>query len=930
MGDSPGPQPGVQDYWRTEKCRKQLVVEESQWKQMTEAVARVMAPLRRADMRWWQIRRRDADLERGLRPDPELEEQREKEVPPEAVGYAARQALGHPTLIREHAHQGWRWATFERVWQDIRYALRQLLRSPGFAAVAVMTLALGIGATTAIFTLVYDVMLRPLPFIQADRLVTVEEKVAEWSDIYPTLPVSANHFTFWQHQNRSFDSMALLQQFPVPLGSGDRPQQVEVMWATPGIFSVLRVQPSLGRAYTISEGQKGNEHVAVLMYDLWHQHFNADPGVLGKTIRLDGVPYAIVGVMPRSFHVPSLQWSATIGQTDRSRPVEVLAPLAFSKERLAEEMGDLNYFGLARLNPGVSLRAATADLDALQRTIGENLPADEKATLSVGLTPFQDTLVGNNRKPLVILLAAAACLLLVGCVNVTNLLLARAVGRKQQMAVAAALGATRAEMVRMAIRETVVLAAAGGGLGILLASGVVPAMRRYLPPALDFRGPLHVDWMGAGCALLLAAIASLLAGAAPALMISRTAPFEVLHSESRLAGESRGNRRARRALVAIEVAVSVALVLMTGLMTASLVRLMSVDRGFTTERTITATLELPGKSYQDDQHRAAFYKTVLERVDRLPGVEQVAFASGLPLEADDWGDMARIQGDSRPDTQLPIENFRWVSPDYFSTIHLDLIAGSIFTQGEWGQNLALVSEKTAKTLWPGLNPIGRQFSWGNPATEKPFTVIGIVRDARTVSLAKPDPMLIYVPYWYRTEPSAGLMVRTRQEPVEMAATIRKAIWSIDGSVPIPEVRALAGVVTDSVANQRFEMYLLLLFAASALFLAGLGVYGVVTYSVAQRNHEIGLRMALGARRTTVYRLVLWDGLLPVALGAVGGIGLAFASMRLLRSLLFQVSPYDPTLTAGAICVLLTVGTIACLLPARRAASVDPIQTLRTE
>jgi predicted permease len=883
-------------------------------------------------MRWWKIGKRDADLERELRSDLDLEEeeQRERGLSPEEAHYGAQRALGNTTLIREQIHDAWGWSAFERLSQDIRYAARQLLRSPGFTAVAVMTLTLGIGATTAIFTLVYDVMLRPLPFTYPDRLVTVEEKVAEWSNIYPTLPVSANHFSFWQRHSRSFDSMALLQQFPVPLGSGDRPQQMEVMWATPGIFSVLQVQPSLGRAYTVSEGQKGNEHVAVLMYDLWHQHFNADPGVLGKSIQLDGTPYTVVGVMPRSFHVPSLQWSATIGETDRSRPVEVLAPLAFSKDRLAEEMGDLNYFGLARLNPGVSVSAATADLDSLQHTIGENLPADEKSTLSVTLTPFQDALVGNNRKPLLILLAAAACLLLVGCVNVTNLLLARAVGRRQQMAVAAALGASRAEMVRMAIREIVVLATAGSGLGILFASGMVPAMQRYLPPALDFRGPLHVDWMGAGCALILAVIASLLAGAAPALMISRTAPFEVLHCESRLAGESRGNRRARRTLVGIEVAVSVALVLMTGLLTASLVRLMSVDRGFTTERTITATLELPGKSYQGDQRRAAFYKTVLERIDRLPGVEHAALASGLPLEGDDWGDMARVQGDSRPDTQLPIENFRWVSPDYFSTIHLELFAGRFFTQDEWGKNLALVSEKTAKTLWPGKNPIGQQFGWGNPITEKPFTVVGIVKDARTVSLAKPDPMVIYVPYWYRTEGTAGLMVRTRQEPFDIADAIRKTIWDMDGTVPVPEVRVLAGVVSDSLANQRFEMYLLLFFAASALSLAGLGVYGVVTYSVAQRHREIGLRIALGAQRRTVYRLVLRDGLLPVAIGAAAGVLLAFGSARAVSSLLFQVSPYDPTVAVGAVCILLAVGVAACLLPARRAASVDPMQSLRME
>jgi predicted permease len=448
--------------------------------------------------------------------------------------------------------------------QDVRYALRQLGKSPGFTATVISTLALGIGATTAIFTLVYDVMLRPLPFVQADRLVNLEEIAAEWSNIFPTLPVSANHFTFWQEHSRSFDSMAVMQQGSAPLGGIDRPLQVGVLSATPGIFSVLQVQPSLGRAFNAGEAQPGHEHVAVLMYDMWREQFGGDRDILGKTVRLNGFPYTVVGVMPQSFHMPAVQTMASIGETNRPLPIGVLEPLAFSKETLAEEMGEMNYFGLARLKQGASVAAATSDLDALQHTISTNLPADEKATLSVALTPFQEELVGNNRKPLIILLVAVAGLLLVGCVNVANLLLARGAGRKQQMAVAAALGASRAAMVRMALRETTVLAAAGGGLGVLLAAVIVPAMQRYLPPSLDFRGSLHLDWTGTGCALILSVVATLLAGIAPALMVSRTAPQEVLHSESRLASESRGSRSARRVLVGVEVAVSVALVLMTG------------------------------------------------------------------------------------------------------------------------------------------------------------------------------------------------------------------------------------------------------------------------------------------------------------------------------------------------------------------------------
>jgi predicted permease len=292
--------------------------------------------------------------------------------------------------------------------------------------------------------------------------------------------------------------------------------------------------------------------------------------------------------------------------------------------------------------------------------------------------------------------------------------------------------------------------------------------------------------------------------------------------------------------------------------------------------------------------------------------------------------MARVAGDTRPTTQLPLESFRWVSPEYFSTIDLHLVAGQFFSQSDWGRNLALVSEKTARTLWPGKDPVGQQFSRGDPGEEKPFTVAGVVADARTISLAKPDPMLIYVPYWYRCEPVAGLVVRMRQNPAAMGDAIRQTIWSVDRSVPVPAVRALGGVVADSVANQRFEMDLLLLFATSALLLAGLGVYGVVMYSVVQRSREIGLRIALGAQRSGIYQLVLRDGLTPVALGAAAGIALAFASARVVSSLLFQVSPYDPALALAAVCALLAIGATACLLPARRAASIEPMQALRSE
>jgi predicted permease len=811
---------------------------------------------------------------------------------------------------------------------DLRYALRQLRKSPGFTLAALLTLALGIGATTAIFTLVYDVLLKPLPYTHPGQLVVMEEQVAEFRDIYPTLPMNANHFTFWQQHGNSFQSMALMEQKSMPLGVGGHPSQISVLNATPGIFPVLDSAPLLGRAFSPQEAQPGHEHVVVLMDSLWRQQFQADPAILGKTVTLNGFPYIVIGVMPRSFHLPFIETFASV-DSNRPQPIQALLPMAFSKDLLQEAMGEFDYFGLARLKPGVSVAQAASEINALQRTIMGGLAADEKATLSANLTPFQQALVGNNQRPLLILLAAVAGLLLVGCVNITNLLLARAAGRRQQMAVAAALGASRAEMLHMALRETLVLAALGGGLGILLAMAIVPAMQRYLPPALDFRGSLHLDWAGAACALVLAVLATLLAGAAPAWMIARTEPQEVLHSESRLASESRSSKRMRRVLVAGEVAVSVALVLVTGLVTASLYRLLNVDHGFEAERVVTAMVDLPSKAYSETQTRFVFYRTILERLAQLPGVERAATVSELPLSGDRWVDIIHVPGDARPIMQMPTEHFRWVSPGYFETIHLPLIAGRFLSAGDEGNHYALISELTARTLWPGKNPIGRQFARAG-LHEKPFTVIGVVGNARTVSLAAPDPMMVYMPYWYRCDTTGGVLVRTRQNPAAIVDAIRKTIWSVDPEVPVPAVSTLGGVVADSVANRRFEMDLLLLFAVSALLLAGLGVYGVVTYSVVQRQREIGLRLALGAQRKNIYRLVLRDGLAPVLGGALVGVAIAFACKRLVGSLLFQVSPHNSVIAISAVCVLLSVGMAACLLPARRAASVDPMEALRRE
>lgn len=816
----------------------------------------------------------------------------------------------------------------QKLLQDLRYAVRQLWKSPGFAFTALLTLGLGIGATTAIFTLVYDVLLRPLPYRNPGELVFMDEKVAEWRDSFPRVPMSANHFVYFQQHSQSFQSIAIADPASFPLGMGGHPVQVEVLRSTPGIFSVFDTFPQLGRGFTGDEIQSGRGHVIVLLDGLWRRQFQADPHIVGKSIALNGFPYTVIGVMPASFHLPSLQ--ASFGTVAGKRPhsPEALVPLVLSKEQLAEAMGEFNYVGLGRLKPGVSAAQANAEIDTLEQRIGSTLPADERATLSATITPLQQILVGDNHKPLVILLSAVAGLLLVGCINITNLLLARAVSRRREMSIASALGATRGDLVRAAMREIALIAAAGGTIGVLVASALIPLLQHYLPPVLDFRGPLHLDWAGAGCALLLTGASMLAAGLVPAWIGTRTSPHEVLHSEAHLASESRSNRRLRQTLVAVEVATSVSLVLLTGLLVVSLSHLMHVDRGFQSEQVLSATVHLPAQGYPKDSDRVSFYRRALEQVAHLPGAEATGVVSVLPLDGDNWGDIAQLPGDSRPVTQMPSEHFRWISPGYPEAIHLSLAAGRTLRPEDGGKNDALVSELTARTLWPGKDPIGQRFNRGDPRNPERFTVIGVLKDAHTLSLSKPDPLMIYVPYWYRTEATGSLVVRTRLAPAAMAEAMQKAIWSVDPGVSVPTVRALGGVVTDSLANLRFEMDLLLVFALTALLLAGLGVYGVVTYSVLQREREIGLRIAVGAQALDVYRLVLRDGMAPVLLGAAAGLGVAFACGRLIGSLLFQVSPYSPGVAAGAVGVLLAIGIAGCLLPARRAAAVDPMEALR--
>jgi len=818
----------------------------------------------------------------------------------------------------------------ETLFREFKLALRQIRQSPGFAIATVLTLTVCIGATTAIFTLVNDVLLRPLPYDHSSQLVVINERVAEFTGPHPELPVNANHFTVWQKYSHSFQSMALMDEASMPLGTGEHPLQLSVLRSTPEIFAVLRSVPMLGRTFTAVENQPGHQRVIILTYDLWRNTFQADAHILGRTVTLNGFPYTVIGVMPRSFHFPRVTSLSSSG-TLRPKQPEAIVPSALPSSELQVEMGNFNYFCLARLNIDTSLAQANAELNAMQNTIARNLPAGEQATLSTVLTPFQEAMIGENRIPLLLLLGGVLGMLLIGCANVLNHSIVRTVSRRRNLAIQTALGARRMDLIFTSMRETVVLAIMGGALGIVLAILMMIAMRAELPADLVFRGSIQIDWMSACFALLLSAVAMVIGGLIPAWISTSGNPQAGLREDMHLSGESRNGKRIRSILVGVQTAASVALVLMASLLAVSVMRLLSVDRGYDSDHALAAMINLPANAYPKRPDRIVFYRRALDAISVLPGIQAAGVVSVLPLSGDAWGDTARLPNDGRPLAQMQTENFRWVSPGYLEAIHLPLVAGRTFTSEDEGKNFAVISELAAHTLWPGKNAIGQEFFRGDPdPEEKSFTVIGVVGNARTITLAQQDPMMIYVPYWYRAGAIAGLVVRVHGDPRMAIGALSKSIWSIDPAISIPTVQTFERHAVESIDTMRFEMDLLALFSACAVLLAGLGMYSVVSYSVLQRKKEISLRMALGAAPNAIYMLVLLRGMTPVVIGTITGVGLSFLCGKILRSVLFQASPYNPVMALGAAGILLAIGTGVCLLAARCAITKNLLTELRSE
>ncbi|HEX4031838.1 MAG TPA: ABC transporter permease [Terracidiphilus sp.] len=891
-------------------------------------------------MRWWQITKRDTDLDRELHSDLELEEeeQRERGVPQEEARYAARRAFGNETLIKEQTHEAWGWARFERLWQDVRYAFRQLRKSRGFAATAILTLALGVGSVTAVFSVVYAVLLRPYPFRDPSQIIVWRESIREIENVAPLLPDNYRHYLNLKAHAHSVQDAAIFQNPAFSLSTGvDHPHIAEGLAISPNFFSILGVRPLLGRAFLPEEAQEGRDREVILTWSGWQRLFHGDPSVLDKTLRINGEQVTIVGVLPKSFRFPVMSimpGEATAGSTDR---YEIFTPLVPSSLELTADDAEFNFLVVARLKPGISIRAAKSELDGIEKATAA---ADHLTIhLSVIVEPFSQEITGDVRKPLWLLLAAIVGVLLMACVNLANLQIVRGVARDHDTALRSALGAGPARLVQGVLIENLLIGLAGGLGGVafaFLGERIFVRIAAVLPRLNE----VHLSTPMLAFALTLSLITSLGFGILPALRALRAVPLKALQgSSARLSGNKQA-ARSRRFLVTAEVACSVTLLIVTGLMIRSFSHLLTQDRQFSAQHVVLAKADLNGVRYGGGQYpttnpgadqgslqRDAMIDQTLDRLRSLPGVEQeAAVTSVMPLTGDMNVDGLRRPDHPVPEGQVPMANRRFVSPGYFSAMGIPLLAGRNFSLADRQKlRVVILSEKAAKAVFPNENPIGHLIQhWG-----RNYTVIGVTADARINDL-KRDAPVFYLPYWDFPPFTPVFIVRSPQTSQTLGPEMRKVIWSVDPDVSIPTITSLDDQVDESVATERFQSVILSSFGVAALLLAVLGIYGVLAYSVSLRTQEFGIRIALGSDRLGLARLVLIDASYPLLGGILLGLLGANLASRWVSSLLYQTSAVDPWAIGSSLAVLLLAALLASLLPVRRAASVDPVQALRSE
>jgi putative ABC transport system permease protein len=732
------------------------------------------------------------------------------------------------------------------------------------------------------------------------------------------------HFQEWRRSARSFEQMALIGGMTLNLTGSGEPERIAAARVSPVLFRMLGAGTQLGRTFTDEEDDPGRDDVVVLSDELWRQRFGADAGIVGRRIQLNSRVYQVVGVLSADFHFPKLSHLFAL-TLEEERPL-LWKPFALRKEEM-DEMGDFNYACIAKLRTGVSEAQARGELNGLQAGIASRI--SEKVELRAGMVELQDQITGRARGGLELMLAAVAAVLLIACVNIANLLLARAVGRRREMAVRTALGAGAGRLARQMLVESILLAAAGGALGMALAYGAVRLMLANAPLDIPRLDEIHPDARLLAFNFAIAAAAGLLFGWLPAWRFAHADPLEAMKSGARGSTGARAGGRMRAWLVAAEVGLSAMCLIAGGLLLHSFVRLLRVDKGFDADRLMTVGLNLPGTRYPDLEKQQTFQRALLERVRVLPGVIAAGVSNQLPLAGEGGNNLVAPEGSHLAVMDRPLADIRMVNPDYFRTMNIPLRSGSLFEERDRGRLVGLVSTITASRLWPGMDPVGKRFCMGG-GNGPWIEVLGVVGDIRGVSLNRAPENTVYVPYWQRSYNRVSLAVRTGMTATTAAPMLRAAIHEVDPEMPVPAVRTMDELVDASVAQRRFQMTLVLLFAAAALLLASLGIYGVVSYAVGQRTGEMGIRMALGAQPARIRALVLRQGLTPVAAGLAAGVAGSLAMGRLLATLLFGTGAADPATIGGVAGVLLAVSAAATYLPARRATRVDPAAALREE
>jgi putative ABC transport system permease protein len=814
---------------------------------------------------------------------------------------------------------------FDTVLQDLRIGARLLRNRPGFAAVTVVTLALAVGANTAIFSVVDAVVLRPLAFSDADRLYAVHEVVPKLSSVAPVLPVNGGHFREWQRTTRSFDQLALLGGTSLTLTGAGEPERLPAARVTPNLFPMLGGRTQLGRTFLDEEDQPGRDRVVILNDELWRRRFGADPRVIGRTITLDDGPYEIVGVLAAGFRFPQLRH--LFAMTVSAERPQIWKPIALSGEELNLWAG-YGFACLARTQPGATAAAALAELNQVQASLASRSP--QPIELLAALVPLQDQITGRSRSGLQLLLAAVGVVFLIGCVNVANLLLARTSSRGREFGIRSALGASRARLVQQMLVENLLLSAVAGVLGIAIAYATLPAILAYAPADVPRLDEVRID----GRVLLFALAGSLLAGVVINLLpawrfgrADRPAARDAIAAGSRHTAAPRA-ARVRSVLVGLEVALCALSLVASGLLLHSFVRLIRIDRGFEAERVVTVDMTLPAR-YASRDKKTAFLRSAVERLASLPGVASAGIASSLPLSGSGGNTYLFAEGTQAPLMERPAGDYRQVSPDYFRTMGIPLRSGRVFAASDGDRPVAVVSALTAARLWPAQNPVGRRFRIANERTPL-LEVVGIVGDVRSAGLEKTPALTVYVPFWQRFFNQASFVVKTSTDSVAAVSLIRAVLHELDPELPVPAFRTMEEVVANSITERRFQMNLMLLFGATAALLACLGIFAVVSYSVAQRTSEMGIRLALGAQPAQIRWLVRRQGLAPVAIGLGTGLVASMAMRRILGGMLFGIEATDPWTLGAVVAVIAAVAAVATHLPARRASRMDPMLALRDE